>query len=201
MPDTTDPPLPALLAAIRAGDESAAGAFIRRYEPLVRDVLRVRGVIRWLQSQMESQDLAQSVFIQVIEAIRGEGVQSRDEAGLEAYLKTVGRNRLRDHIRRLKAARRDRQRTLAGNAEALAQVAEAAPSPARVAEVREEVARVEGCADAADLEVIRARVEGADWQELAAERATTPEALRKRIERVRARIRQALAGGEGEAPE
>jgi RNA polymerase sigma-70 factor (ECF subfamily) len=124
-------------------------------------------------------------------------VQFRDEAGLEAYLRTVGRNRLRDHIRRQKAARRDRQRTVAGDPGALAQVAEKAPSPSEIADVREQVARVEKCADPADLEVLRAHVDGAPWQELASALDTTPEALRKRIERVRQRLRQTLAGGEG----
>jgi RNA polymerase sigma factor (sigma-70 family) len=195
MPDAPNdpPPIDGLLAAVRAGDERAAGAFVRRYEPMLRRALRVTGKIRWLQSELESQDLVQSVFIQVIAAIRGEGVQFRDEAGLEGYLRTVGRNRLRDHIRRLKAARRDRQRILPGGAEALARLAGAEPSPSGVAEVREQVARVEGCTPPADLEVLRGRADGADWQELAAARNTTPEALRKRIERVRQRIRETLA--------
>jgi DNA-directed RNA polymerase specialized sigma24 family protein len=40
--------------------------------------------------------------------------------------------------------------------------------------------------------VIQARVDGIDWQQLADERDTTPEALRKRIDRVRQRIRKSL---------
>ena len=85
------PPLDRVLAAIRAGDEQAIAAFIQRDEPMLRRVLRVTGVIRWLQSQLESQDLVQSVFIQVIEAIQVEGVQFSDEARLEGYLRTAGR--------------------------------------------------------------------------------------------------------------
>ena len=160
---------------------------------MIRRVLRVTGVIRWLQSQLESQDLVQSVFMQAVAAIRNDGLQFRDEAALEGFLRTVGRNRLRDHVRRLKAARRDRQRTIAGSPEALAQLADGSPGPSRIAEGREEAARVEGCTTPSELKILRERAEGADWKELAAERGTTPEALRKRIERIRQRIREALA--------
>jgi RNA polymerase sigma factor (sigma-70 family) len=182
-----------LLAAIRAGDEQAVATFIQRYEPMLRCVLRVRETIRWLQSRLDSQDLVQSVFIKVIAAIQGERAHFSDEAGLEAFLRTASRNRLRDHVRRQKAARRDRQRTIAGGPAALVQLPEAAPSPSRFAEVREQIARVEGCAAPADLEVLRERVDGTDWKELATARNLTPDALRKRIERVRKRLQETLA--------
>jgi RNA polymerase sigma factor (sigma-70 family) len=199
MADAPDEPvaIDKVIAAIRAGDEVAVASFIRRYEPMLRRVLRVTGVIRWAQSQLDSQDLVQSVFIEVIDAIRGQEVQFRDEAGVEGYLRTAGRNRLRDHIRRLKAARRDRRRTIAGTPEALGQVPAAAARPDQVAAAKEELARVEACTPPADLEVMRERADGTDWQQLAAARGLTPEALRKRIERIRQRLRETLHNPDG----
>ena len=193
--DSSDPlpPLSALVSAIQAGDEHAVGIFIKHYEPQLRRVLRVTKVIRLLQSQMDSQDLVQSVFMQVIQDIRAEKVRFNDMKALEGYLKKVGRNRLHDHIRRLKAAKRDQQRTIGGEAGALAAVAGAGPSPSQIAEIREQVARVEACTSPSELEMIKERAEGAGWKELAEARDVSPEALRKRIERVRQRIRQTLA--------
>ena len=49
-----------------------------------------------LQSQLDSQDLVQSVFARVIGDIRANRVEFSEWAGVEAYLNTVGRNRLRD---------------------------------------------------------------------------------------------------------
>jgi RNA polymerase sigma factor (sigma-70 family) len=190
---TTPQTFNALLDSIRAGDEHAIGIFVDRYEPMLRRVVRVTGVVRWLQSQVESQDLVQSVFIRVIAGIRNEELQFGDNAALEAYIRTVGRSRLRDHIRRQRAAKRDLRRTHAGTPGALFQLEGSTPSPSRVAEVRELVACVEGCTTPADLEVLREHVAGTGWQTLAADRGTTPEALRKRIARVRRRIRDALA--------
>jgi RNA polymerase sigma factor (sigma-70 family) len=187
------PPLSALISAIEAGDEHAIGVFIKHYEPQLRRVLRVTKVIRLLQSQMDSQDLVQSVFLQVIQDIQAQRVQFDDVRALEGYLNKVGRNRLHDHIRRLKAAKRDQQRTIGGEAGALAQVPGPGLSPSQIASLREQVAQVEACATPAELQLIKDRADGVGWQELAAACDVSPEALRKRIERVRQRIRQALA--------
>jgi hypothetical protein len=120
-------------------------------------------------------------------------------AHLVGYLKTVGRNRLRGEIRRLRAAKRGHQRTIGGDVGGLVHVEQRGPSPSRIAELREQVAQVEACTSPSELEVIKERAEGAGWPELAAARGLNPEALRKRIERVRRRIRQALAQDDKEA--
>jgi RNA polymerase sigma factor (sigma-70 family) len=184
------PPLSELLASIRAGDEHATAAFVNHFEPQLRRLLRVTRVIRLLQSQIDSQDLVQSVFARVIAEIRSERIQFSDIAAVEGYLKTVGRNRLRDEIRRLRAAKRDRARVKP--AAALEHLVQPGPTPSRLAEVREELARVEACASPSELKLLKDRADGAAWQELAAARGINPEALRKRIERVRRRIREAL---------
>jgi DNA-directed RNA polymerase specialized sigma24 family protein len=135
----------------------------------------------------------------VIAKIQAGGVHFRDQAGLEAYLATVGKSRLRDQIRRMKAAKRDRNRTLGDAAEALGQVAESGPTPSRIAELREQVDRVARCASPSELELIRDHADKVNWRELASERRVSPEALRKRIERVRRRIREALADSHSDA--
>jgi RNA polymerase sigma factor (sigma-70 family) len=193
--DSSDPlpPLIALVSAIQAGDEHAIGIFIKHYEPPLRRVLRVTKVIRLLQSQMDSQDVVQSVLFQVIQDIQAQRVRFEDMRDLECYLKKVGRNRLHDHIRRQKAAKRDRRRTIGGEAGALSQVARAGPSPSQIAEIREQVARVEACASPSELQLIKEHADGTGWKQLAEARDVSPEALRKRIERVRQRIRQTLA--------
>ncbi len=196
MPDTTTAmclTTESLLAAICAGDEEAAAVLVQRYEPMLFRLLRVRGAIRWLQGELSSQDLVQSVFLRAFAAIHGREVRFSDEAALESFLKTLARNRLRDHIRGKKAARRDRRRTVSGDVVALDREAGRGPNPSQVAEVREMLIRVEGCALPADLDVLRRRVDGATWQELAASCGSTPEALRQRIQRVRQQIRDTLS--------
>ena len=89
-----------VLTAIRAGDEDAVRMLIDYYEPGLRRILRVTRVIRLLQSQIDSEDVVQSVFARVIGDIRANRVEFAEWEGVEAYLNKVGRNRLRDAIRR-----------------------------------------------------------------------------------------------------
>jgi RNA polymerase sigma factor (sigma-70 family) len=186
------PSFEVLVASVRNGDEDAVRVFMGRYEPMLRRVLRVTRVIRDLQSVTDSQDVVQSVFIQAVEDIRAGTVQFSDEAGLEGYLRTVGRNRLRDRIRRLRALRRGRSRTAALEPEVLAQAADPTPTPSEILAAREQVEQVRNNTDPDDLTVLQARSEGVAWEELAAECNATPEAMRKRIERVRRRLREQL---------
>jgi hypothetical protein len=65
--------------------------------------------------------------------------------------------------------------------------------PSRIAERREQVAQVEVYTSPSQLQVIKEHADGAGWPELGAARGLNPEALWKRIERVRRRIMQALA--------
>jgi RNA polymerase sigma factor (sigma-70 family) len=192
-PEHPDPAaLEALIAGIRNRDEAAARTFVERYEPMLLRVLRVTGKLRWLQGQLESRDLVQSVLLRAVEDIRTGQAAFADEDKLAAYLNTIGRHRLQEIARGASAKKRDRHRTISGEAAGLEQQAKKDQTPSEVVSLREQVARVEGLADADDLEVIRAQRDGVPWQELAAERQTTAEKLRKRIERVRKKLREAL---------
>jgi RNA polymerase sigma factor (sigma-70 family) len=187
-----------LFDGVRKRDDAAVARFIDRYRPLLHRVVWVRGTLRRLQGLVESQDIVQSVFIQVIDEIAG-GRAFADEAALEGYLATVGQNNLRDAIRRGRAQKRGGDRVPSGDSGFVDQPG-SDPSPSQVLAVKEEVERVEAAAPAAELEVLREKVAGAGWDELAVARGVDPEALRKRIERVRQRIREALEGDDSSGP-
>jgi RNA polymerase sigma factor (sigma-70 family) len=191
LPDA-EGPLKELLQAIRAGRRDSARQFMARYGAPLREGVAVRGVVKRLQGRLDSEDLVQSVLLKAIEEIRAERVEFADEGALQSYLTTLGRNQLRDKLRRINAAKREGRRGQAPGT-ALESVRQPGPSPSAVASVKEEVARVEAVADPADLAMLRDRVNGAGWEELARQIGTTPEAVRKRLERVRRRIREALA--------
>jgi RNA polymerase sigma factor (sigma-70 family) len=191
-------PLNDLLQAIRSGDADAVRQFIARYGARWRERVAVRGVVKRLQGRLDSQDLMQSVLLKAVEAIQANRVQFADEEELHRYMITLGRNRLRDKLRRLNAAKREGQRRQAPPA-ALEAVRQSSPSPSAEAAVKEQVARVEAVADPAELGLLRDRANGASLEELARQIGTTADAVRKRLERIRTRIRETLASNsEGE---
>jgi hypothetical protein len=106
-------------------------------------VQRVNNVIRFVQSRIDSHDLVQAVFVPIVADSRAQRLLLSDTPTTERYFKTVDRNRLRDHIRRLKAAKRDQQRAVGADAGALAHVTQTWSSPSEIADLRKQVARVE----------------------------------------------------------
>lgn len=193
MSEPADGALGSLLNKIREGDDLASADLIHRYEPMLRRVLRVTGVIRWLQSEEDSQDLVQSVFMQVVSNLRQGKGEFSNESKFEAYLRALGRNWLRDRLRRVQAAKRNRFRTIDGEAANLRSLPAAGLSPSRAVELQDQVARVEACVPREDFVLLQEREDGVGWDELASTRGLSPDALRKRVERVRRRIRESLA--------
>jgi RNA polymerase sigma factor (sigma-70 family) len=191
LPDS-ERPLNQLLQAIRSGEDDAVRQFIARYGARVREGLAVRGVVQRLQGRLDSEDLLQSVLLEAVEAIRGNRVEFADEEAVHRYLMTLGRNCLRDKLRRLNAAKREGGRRQVPTA-ALESVRQPSPTPSAVVAAKEEVARVEAVAGPAELALLRDRVNGASWEELARQIGTTPDAVRNRLARVRKRIQEALA--------
>ena len=87
-----------LVAAVRAGDEAAAGAFHDRLRP------RVEGTIRRLigRGDADTEDLGQLAMIALIEGID----RYRGECSLDAWASTVAAHVVYKHIRRRKLERR-----------------------------------------------------------------------------------------------
>jgi RNA polymerase sigma factor (sigma-70 family) len=87
-----------LVAAVRAGDEAAAGAFHDRLRP------RVEGTIRRLigRGDADTEDLGQLAMISLIEGVD----RYRGECSLDAWASTVAAHVVYKHIRRRKLERR-----------------------------------------------------------------------------------------------
>src|SRR5262249_25955616 len=60
---TDGPTLRALLVRIRAGDQQAATALVRRYEPALRRAVRLRLRDRQLRRFLDSSDICQAVLL------------------------------------------------------------------------------------------------------------------------------------------
>ena len=102
-----------LIRRVRAGDESAAAELVRRYEPTIRRVVRVRLVDARLQRLFDSMDICQSVFGSFF--VRAALGQYELEAPrqLLRLLIAMSRRKLASHGRREGAARRDYRRVKA----------------------------------------------------------------------------------------
>ncbi len=94
-----DATLDALLEQLHRGDVAAAEQIFLRYEPFLRMLVR-RQLTGSLRAKFDSQDIVQSVWVDLLHGFRAAGWRFKDPAHLRAFLVKVTRNRLIDRRRR-----------------------------------------------------------------------------------------------------
>ena len=179
-----------LMRRVREGDESAATELVRRYEPTIRRVARVRLADTRLRRLFDSMDVCQSVLGSFfVRAALGQ-FDLRTPEQLLNLLVSMARRKAADAAREAGAARRDYRREQPG--------AEEAEAPARDATPSQEVAGAELLVEfrrrlsAEERQLADQRAAGLEWEQIAAQRGASPEALRKQLTRAIDRVAQEL---------
>jgi RNA polymerase sigma factor (sigma-70 family) len=107
-------PLDELIERLNRGDMSAAERAFLAYEPYLRMAVR-RRLSGPLRTKLDSMDIVQSVWADVLSGFRDAALQFTDRSHLRAFLVKVARNRLIDR-RRQHTRAIERERPLAETA-------------------------------------------------------------------------------------
>jgi RNA polymerase sigma factor (sigma-70 family) len=176
-----------LIGRVRAGDQQAATELVRRYEPAIRLAVRVRLTDARLRRVMDSMDICQSVLANFfVRAAAGQFDLEKPEQ-LLGLLTTMARNKLTNQAHHHRAARRDVRRQIGADAgEADPPAAGATPS-IQVSEA-ELLAELRRRLTPEERELAELRVNGHSWEEIAAQRGGTPDALRVKYSRAVDRV-------------
>ncbi|MBV8231284.1 MAG: sigma-70 family RNA polymerase sigma factor [Planctomycetaceae bacterium] len=177
----------ALIDRVRTGDVQAAEELVRRYEPTIRRVARVRLVDPRLRRQLDTMDICQSVLGSFfVRAALGEyDLGSPDQ--LLRLLAAMTRNKLANQKRHQRAARRDYRRVEPGGLEA-GEVAGRDGPPSRQVAARELLQEAHRRFTPAERRLLDLRDQGREWSTIAAELGGSPEALRKKLARAIERV-------------
>lgn len=180
-----------LIRRVRAGDGEAAAELVRRYEPTIRRVARVRLLDSRLQRAFDSMDICQSVFgsFFVRTALGQYDLETPEQ--LLKLLVDMSRKKVTDRVREEGAARRDFRR-VQGGAPDERQCAAPGGSPSRQASAKELLHEVRCRLSLDERQLADARAQGKGWVEIAAETGGSPEALRKQFTRAIDRVAQDL---------
>jgi RNA polymerase sigma-70 factor (ECF subfamily) len=176
-----------LLRRVRAGDETAVAELVRRYEPTLRRVARVRLADTRLQRLFDSSDVCQSVFgsFFVRTALGQYDLETPEQ--LLNLLVDMSRKKVIDLVREAGAARRDFRREKGGRPEDR-QCAAPSPSPSQEVSARELLEEFRRRLSPDERDLAEQRAAGRDWGQIAAERGASPEALRKQLRRAVDRV-------------
>jgi RNA polymerase sigma-70 factor (ECF subfamily) len=175
-----------LVRRVRAGDGDAAAELLRRYEPTIRRVARVRLADTRLQRLFDSTDVCQSVFASffVRTALGQYDLETPEQ--LLKLLVDMSRKKVIDLARGAGAARRDFRREQ-GSPEKR-QCAAKDPSPSQEVSDRELLQEFRRRLSPEERQLAEERAAGRDWGQIAAERGASAEALRKQLRRAVNRV-------------
>jgi RNA polymerase sigma factor (sigma-70 family) len=182
-----------LIERLNRGDFEAAERILVAYEPQLRMAVsrQLHGALR---SKLDSMDIVQAVWADVLEGFRESGWKFEDRRQLKAFLMTLARHRLIDHRRHFRRAL-ERERPL-GEMTPHDLPASPQPRPSEIAQGRELWDRLLEQCPPAHRELLRLKREGLPLTEIAARTGLHEGSVRRilyDVARKMARVREAEA--------
>lgn len=164
------------IVRLNRGDERAVGPIFRAFEPYLRVVVR-RQITARLRPKVDSADVVQSVFADVVRGVRAGGWHFAGRTPLLAFLRLLARRQLANRYDRFAPAI-DREVPL-DRAHPLALPADARPRPSqevRGVELRDAILRA---CPPAHREVALLRMQGHKLREIADRTGLHPSSVRR----------------------
>jgi RNA polymerase sigma factor (sigma-70 family) len=161
----SDDHLNELIVRLNAGDLEAAERVLKAYEPQIRMVVsrQLHGALR---SKLDSMDVVQAVWTDVLTGFRTSGWHFTDRRQLKAFLLTLARHRLIDRRRHYRRAL-ERERPL-GDVEPHDLPASSQPRPSEIVRGQELWEQMLASCPPAHRDLLRMKREGLPLAEIAA---------------------------------
>ena len=178
-----------LVRYIRAGDQAAADALYKRYAHRIRRLVRAACPTTF-SGRFDPDDVVQSVFRVVYRQIAAQKYEVPADGDLWRLLAVLAANKLRDHIRHHRTAKRSVFQTAAGD--------DPDRTPARANETAEAHLRMTvdeylaGLSEA-DRRVVAARLLGHTVNEIAADTGRAVRTVERVLRQARDRLAELLA--------
>jgi len=176
MAAATDTSLDLLLARLRQGDETAVEEIFRIYEPYLRLVAQ-RHLSTAMRANVDSLDIIQSVWLQLLQDFRKGGWCFADAGHLKAYLTKVTRNRLIDRFRQHRAALEREEHLPDSDEERLPPATH--PRPSQAAQAQELWLQIHALCSPGQMEIVQLRQQGLRVDEIAARTGLHPSSVRR----------------------
>jgi RNA polymerase sigma-70 factor (ECF subfamily) len=171
------------VTAVRSGDQGAAEELVRRYEPYIRRVVRLRLHDSRLARLFDSMDICQSIMASFFRHAADGDFDLATAGDLGSLLVRMALNKLATKARGL--AREE------GSLPPGWDAIDPHPSPAEQAERQESFDAIRRRLSEDELRLFELnKVQGRSWPDIARETGDRPDALRVRLARALARVRR-----------
>jgi RNA polymerase sigma-70 factor (ECF subfamily) len=180
------------LMALRGGDGQAAAELVRRFEPYLRKIIRMRLTDPCLRRVFDSVDICQSVLGEFFVRMADGSFQFENPDRLRALLVTMALNKL--------IARARHERRHGGGIPEESELLEVRPQPDEQVLMRDLVQTIRDRLSARECRLLEQRLDGLTWPEIAAADGGRADALRIMCARAVARIRRQFEQEPAHAP-
>jgi RNA polymerase sigma factor (sigma-70 family) len=181
-----------MMVRVRAGDQDAAAELVREFEPEMHRVILRRLNRLKLSRVLDMADICQSVLATFFVRASAGQFELNEPEQLKKPLVTMARNRILDEARRHQAGRRDSRRVEAGGDDCLQGIADDCATPSQIVSGHELLEEFHRRLAPEERYLAEQRALGRDWGSLAEELKSTPDALRKRLDRGIERVMRQL---------
>lgn len=186
--DSSTPDITSIVSRAAAGDAEAVQLLLSRYSNVIERELRTQRRFQGLQSRLDPDDIAQSVWRCFFSALVGGELVFREPDEVAAFLCRLTRNRIESQFRKHQAIKRDIRRTINSHEFDFESRFHPQTNPSQVASTLEFLNSVLKRMTPEEREIARRREEGATWETLAQELGIPAETIRKRHSRAAQRI-------------
>ncbi len=183
-----------LISLAQTGDEDAVATLLRRFEPDVRLMVRVR-LPRALRTQFDSMDFVQAVWQSVLADREGEPLDIfENSVHFRAFLSGVARNKVMEEYRRRTQTRKydlNREEPLyirRGGREEPRDVASSDPTPSQELQAGDRLDQMTVGRPRLEAEIVELRRQGLTFEEIAKRLEVSDRAVRRVIDAVRERL-------------
>jgi DNA-directed RNA polymerase specialized sigma24 family protein len=179
---------PELIRAVRAGDEDAAARLMREFEPFILRVARFQMRHRRdhdrLRPRVGYSDICQSVFKSLFDGLKKGRFQLEQPEQLEKLLSAMSRLKIATEARKLSVILRE-----VLYVDAPQNRVDPAPGPEKPVEDRDLSEAIIKQFSADELDLLMRRLDDQPWSEIAAALGSQVDAVRKKLARAVARVR------------
>jgi DNA-directed RNA polymerase specialized sigma24 family protein len=180
-----------LIPRARAGDEAASAELVRRIEPFLMRVVRIRmrhhGKSHEIRHDVGSADVCQSVLRSLFQGLRRQRYQLEKPADLQRLLQVMVRFSVASKARRSSV----KLRKLIGDF-ALGAWQDSAPAPDEEVARRDLIDAIEDQFSEGELEMLALWLDDESWAEIGQKTGCTADAARVRLRRAFERVRGKL---------
>jgi len=185
-----------LICGVRAQDQAAAAALVRRYEPEIRKTIRLALINFQMAHVLDAADICQAVFAAFFLRVAKGHFELHEPEHLIKLLATMARNRVLDELRKHRATRRDNGFLGQTSMDScLDEAIDSSPTPSKVVAGRELVQELYRRLSEKDRYLAEQRSLGYTWEMIGARLGAKPSTLRKRLKRSMKRAMDQLGLG------